>query len=101
MSDTDIRVVPGPANYFSYPGALARLHDFYTPAQLARAVWIYGERAIAAARPFLSDAIDAPGATRILFRGHCSESDVSALAAQAGDDRAVVIGVGGGALLDT
>ncbi|PQV90579.1 oxidoreductase, partial [Cronobacter sakazakii] len=40
MSDTDIRVVPGPANYYSHPGALARLHDFYTPAQLARAVWV-------------------------------------------------------------
>ncbi|ELQ6170290.1 oxidoreductase [Cronobacter dublinensis] len=101
MSDTDIRVVPGPANYYSHPGALARLRDLYTPAQLSRAVWVYGERAIAAARPFLPEAFDAPGARHILFRGHCSERDVSTLAAQAGDDRAVVIGVGGGALLDT
>ncbi|EOU9561034.1 oxidoreductase [Cronobacter dublinensis] len=101
MSDTDIRVVPGPANYYSHPGALARLRDLYTPAQLSRAVWVYGERAIAAARPFLPEAFEAPGARHILFRGHCSERDVSTLAAQAGDDRAVVIGVGGGALLDT
>ncbi|MEX5384502.1 oxidoreductase [Cronobacter muytjensii] len=101
MSDTPIRVVPGPANYYSHPGALARLGDLYTPAQLSRAVWVYGERAIAAARPFLPEVFDAPGAVRILFRGHCSERDVSTLAAQAGDDRAVVIGVGGGALLDT
>ncbi|ALB63623.1 Glycerol dehydrogenase [Cronobacter condimenti 1330] len=101
MSDTPIRVVPGPANYYSHQGALARLTDFYTPAQLSRAVWVYGERAIEAARPFLPDAFDAPGAMHILFRGHCSERDVNALAEQAGDDRAVVIGVGGGALLDT
>ncbi len=41
------------------------------------------------------------GAKHILFRGHCSESDVQQLAAESGDDRSVVIGVGGGALLDT
>lgn len=51
MSTTDIRVVPGPANYFSYSGSLARLNDFFTPEQLSRAVWIYGERAIEGA-PF-------------------------------------------------
>ena len=47
MSNTDIRVVPGPANYYSHRGALARLDDFFTPEQLSRAVWIYGERALA------------------------------------------------------
>ncbi len=36
-----------------------------------------------------------------MFRGHCSESGVQQLAADSGDDRSVVIGVGGGALLDT
>jgi len=46
MSNTDIRVVPGPANYFSHPGSLAHLDNFFTPEQLSRAVWIYGERAI-------------------------------------------------------
>lgn len=101
MSNTDIRVVPGPANYYSHPGALARLHELYTPAQLSRAIWVYGERAIAAARPYLPEAFNAPGAKQVLFKGHCSESDVAQLAQEAGDDRAVVIGVGGGALLDT
>ncbi len=42
-----------------------------------------------------------PSAPKVLFSGHCSESDVAQLVAEAGDDRAVVIGVGGGALLDT
>ena len=101
MSNTDIRVVPGPANYYSHPGALARISELYTPEQLSRAVWVYGERAIAAARPFLPEAFNAQGAKKVLFTGHCSETDVAALAQQAGDDRAVVIGVGGGALLDT
>lgn len=101
MSSTDIRVVPGPANYFSHPGSLARLHDFFSPEQLSRAVWIFGERALAGARPFLPQAFHAPGAKQILFKGHCSERDVNALVQQAGNDRAVVIGIGGGALLDT
>ncbi|STU78692.1 glycerol dehydrogenase [Klebsiella michiganensis] len=44
MSHSDIRVVPGPANYYSHPGSLARLQDFYSEEQLSRAVWVYGER---------------------------------------------------------
>ncbi|MEB4677350.1 oxidoreductase [Enterobacteriaceae bacterium G50] len=101
MSQTDIRVVTGPANYFSHPDSLQRLNDFFSPEQLSRAVWIYGEKAIAGARPYLPDCATAPGVTQILFTGHCSERDVNALVAQAGDNRSVVIGVGGGALLDT
>lgn len=101
MNQTDIRVVPGPANYFSHPDSLQRLIDFFSPEQLSRAVWIYGEKAIAGARPYLPECATAPGSTQILFTGHCSERDVNALVAQAGDNRSVVIGVGGGALLDT
>lgn len=101
MSNTDIRVVPGPANYYSHAGSLARLHDFYSAEQLSRAVWIYGERAFAGAKAFLPQGFNAPGAKHILFKGHCSERDVAELVQQSGDDRAVVIGVGGGALLDT
>ena len=101
MPHNPIRVVVGPANYFSHPGSLNHLHDFFTDEQLSRAVWIYGKRAIAAAQTKLPPAFGLPGAKHILFRGHCSESDVQQLAAESGDDRSVVIGVGGGALLDT
>lgn len=100
MSSTAIRVVTGPANYFSHPGSLSRLAEFYSEEQLNQAVWIYGERALAAATPFLPAAFAQPGAKHILFRGHCSESDVQRLVAEAGDSQ-VVIGIGGGALLDT
>lgn len=64
MSHSDIRVVPGPANYYSHPGSLARLQDFYSEEQLSRAVWVYGERAIAGARAFLPAAFNAPGAKK-------------------------------------
>jgi uncharacterized oxidoreductase len=79
MSNSDIRVVPGPANYFPIrqpcPAA-----DFYSEEQLSRAVWIYGERAIAGAQAFLPERFNAPG-QKILFKGHCSERDVSELVA--------------------
>lgn len=97
MPHNPIRVVVGPANYFSHPGSFNHLHDFFTDEQLSRAVWIYGERAIAAAQTKLPPAFELPGVKHILFRGHCSESDVQQLAAESGDDRSVVIGVGGGA----
>lgn len=100
MTSTAIRVVTGPANYYSHSGALDRLSEFYSVEQLQSAVWIYGERAIAAAGEFLPAAFNAPGAKHITFSGHCSESEVQNLVAQAGDSQ-VVIGVGGGALLDT
>ena len=65
MSHSDIRVVPGPANYYSHPGSLARLQDFYSEEQLSRAVWVYGERAIAGAQAFLPAAFgDAGRSTR-------------------------------------
>jgi len=101
MSNTDIRVVVGPANYFSHRGSFQRLADFFSPEQLSHAVWIYGERAIDGARPFLPAAFEAQGAKHLLFKGHCSERDVAALAESAGDNSAVVIGVGGGTVMDT
>ncbi|EDM8156627.1 oxidoreductase [Salmonella enterica subsp. enterica serovar Muenchen] len=101
MNHTEIRVVTGPANYFSHAGSLERLTDFFTPEQLSHAVWVYGERAIAAARPYLPEAFELAGAKHLPFTGHCSERHVAQLAHACNDDRQVVIGVGGGALLDT
>lgn len=67
MPHNPIRVVVGPANYFSHPGSLNRLHDFFTNEQLSRAVWIYGERAITAAQAKLPPAFEQPGAKHIFF----------------------------------
>lgn len=69
MSNTDIRVVPGPANYFSHPGSLAHLNEFFTPEQLSRAVWIYGERAIEGARPFLPESFTRRGQNICALKG--------------------------------
>ncbi|QDX30313.1 oxidoreductase [Dickeya poaceiphila] len=101
MSSTDIRVQVGPANYFSFTGAIEKLSEFYPDEVLTRAFWIHGERALTAARPYLPDAFAAPTARSASFSAHCSETEIARLAAVAGDDRTVVIGVGGGAVLDT
>lgn len=67
MSNSDIRVVPGPANYFSHPGSLERLSDFFSADQLSRAVWVYGERA-RRRRTFLPAAFHLPEAKDPLYR---------------------------------
>ncbi len=77
MPHNPIRVVVGPANYFSHPGSFNHLHDFFTDEQLSRAVWIYGERAIAAAQTKLPPAFELPGAkayfvSRPLQRKRCT-----------------------------
>lgn len=72
MPHNPIRVVVGPANYFSHPGSFNHLHDFFTDEQLSRAVWIYGERAIAAAQTKLPPAFELPGVKHIL---RCGGSD--------------------------
>ena len=92
-----IRVQPGAANYFSHPGALDELARFF-PQQ--RLFWIGGERATAAAMPWLPACVREARSTQAVFRGHCSETNVAALCAQAGDAE-VIIGVGGGSALDT
>src|SRR5215475_3546107 len=94
MSEHHIQVVPGPANYYSHPGAIARLSDYYSEDQLRHAIWIGGRQALAAAQRWL-EPLTLPGAIVDVFSGHCSEHDVARLARLAGQDRQVVIGVGG------
>ncbi|WP_145480879.1 oxidoreductase [Yersinia similis] len=101
MSANAIRVQVGPANYFSFPGAIDKLSEFYPQAALDKALWIYGERALAAAQDYLPKAFHGPQAVRAKFSTHCSQSTVADLVSAAGGDRQVVIGVGGGAVLDT
>ena len=76
-----IRVQPGAANYYAHPGALDALARAF-PQQ--RLFWIGGERATAAAAPYLPACYREARSTHAVFRGHCSESQVAALSAQAG-----------------
>ncbi|CNK63729.1 oxidoreductase [Yersinia proxima] len=101
MSTNAIRVQVGPANYFSFPGAIGKLSEFYPQVALENALWIYGERALAAAIDYLPAEFNSPQAVRASFSTHCSESTVADLVSAAGSDRQVVIGIGGGAVLDT
>lgn len=101
MSFTEIQVVPGPANYYCFPGALRELENFYSQETLEQALWLYGERALAATEPFLPPAWSAAGAEKHCVRDHCSEPLINALIAQAGESRKVVIGIGGGSVMDS
>lgn len=101
MSLTEIQVVPGPANYYCFPGALRELENFYSQADLQQAFWLYGERAIAATEAYLPAVWSAPTAKKQCLRDHCCEPLISQLISEAGDDRKVIIGIGGGSVMDS
>ena len=95
-----IRVQPGAANYFSHTGALDQIEQFHPAGTLKHVLWIGGERAQAAAAPYLPPLFTDPRSIRVTFSGHCSESTVSGYV-QLGRDADLVIGIGGGSALDT
>ena len=96
----EIRVQPGAANYFSHAGALDLIEQFHPSDALKRVLWIGGERAQAAAAPYLPPLYSDPRSIRVTFSGHCSENVVSRYA-QIGHDADLIIGIGGGSALDT
>ncbi|MDI5349526.1 oxidoreductase, partial [Salmonella enterica subsp. enterica serovar Kentucky] len=58
---------------------MTRIHRAFsanTRFPFSHAVWVYGERAIAAARPYLPEAFERAGAKHLQFTGHCSERHV-------------------------
>lgn len=99
MSDF-IRVQPGPANYYSYSGALDELSVLYSQKQLDSALWIHGERAGNAASRYLPSQYVHSGDRKILFHGHCTHEFVDAAAEHAVFGTQLVIGIGGGGVLD-
>lgn len=101
MNSSDgIRVQPGAANYFSYAGAFAEIERFFPASGLKRVLWLGGKRALAAAQPFLPALYSDPKSLHVVFSGHCSESTVAGLAVT-GADADLIVGIGGGSVLDT
>lgn len=99
-----IRVQPGPFNYYSYPGALEELDRLFPAKTLDKAFLLHGKRALAGAEPYLPASAARLGPNRrFLFSGHCSHELVDSLAARLGkpDETRLVIGLGGGSVLDT
>ncbi len=67
MPHNPIRVVVGPANYFSHPGSFNHLHDFFTDEQLSRAVWIYGNAPLLRRKPNFRQRLDCQGQSIFCF----------------------------------
>ncbi|SDG87668.1 oxidoreductase [Propionivibrio dicarboxylicus] len=101
MNESDgIRVQPGAANYFSYEGALGEIERFFPAERLGQVLWIGGRRALEAAAPYLPALYQDSRSRRKVFAGHCSEREVAAYVEE-GRQADLVIGVGGGSVLDT
>ena len=101
MVQDPIRTQVGPANYYAHPGAIDRLTTFFGHDELKQAFWLHGQKALAAAGPYLPEAFHSPNAIHATFSGHLSEQSLAQLLVQAGETRRLVIGLGGGAVLDT
>jgi len=101
MNESDgIRVQPGAANYFSYEGALGEVERFFPAERLGQVLWIGGRRALEAAAPYLPALYQDSRSRREILSGHCSERVVAGYVAEGGQAD-LVIGVGGGSVLDT
>ncbi|MDR2419111.1 MAG: iron-containing alcohol dehydrogenase [Treponema sp.] len=106
-----IRVQPGPANYYSYPGAMEELGRLFPEKTLERAFLLHGKRALVGALPYLPLALSRLAGSRgFLFGGrdgllntaHCSHELVDHLSASLRPGGAsLIIGLGGGSVLDT
>ena len=101
LKNNTIRIQPGPANYYSYPGALKELGKFYSREELSRALWLAGERAGEAALPYLPEAFSHARERRQRFTGHCTHETVDALAVRFEGSISLIVGIGGGSVLDT
>lgn len=100
-SEYGIQVVAGPSNYYSYEGSFEQLLRIFNPDILNNALWLHGKRAWQAAIPFLPQGAIQEGADIIAFDGYCSEEDIARLQHEASPHRQLIIGVGGGRVLDT
>lgn len=100
MSYPTIRVQPGPANYYSYPGALGKLTDYFSGEQLSAALWIHGARAGEAASSYLDEAFPGPRPHSYLLTDHCTHETVNDLALTYAEVP-LIVGIGGGTVQDT
>jgi uncharacterized oxidoreductase len=100
----NIRVQPGPFNYYSYPGALEELDRLFPAKTLEKAFFLHGKRALAAAEPYLPASLARLGpGRRVFFAGHCSHELVDSFASRLGGpgETSLIVGLGGGSALDT
>ena len=93
-----IRVQPGASNYYCHEKAINHLEDFFSFHTLSEALFLYGERAGEATKPYLGSYFSE--AQKQMMKGHCSHTLVDELAEKFASVP-LVIGIGGGSVLDT
>ncbi|WP_410014243.1 iron-containing alcohol dehydrogenase family protein [Sodalis sp. C49] len=97
-------VVKAPQNYLNEAGLINRIGDYVAPITRERVMIITSPRAWQATQPALEASFSAHGIgfQRYFLQGECTRATIAAFSAQAqAQDIRLVIGVGGGKVLDT
>ncbi|HEY0209882.1 iron-containing alcohol dehydrogenase family protein [Acerihabitans sp.] len=97
-------VVKAPQNYLNEAGLIKRIGDYVAPITRERVMIITSPRAWQATQPALEASFSAHGIgfQRYFLAGECTRATIAAFSAQAqAQDIRLVIGIGGGKVLDT
>ncbi len=98
MNEKSIRVQPGAANYYCHSGAIKKIEEFFSKEELESSAYIHGKRSGEAVDPYLPKSIK-DAKHNYLVSGHCSHEIVDLISSES-EDAPVIIGAGGGTVLD-
>ena len=92
----------GPQRYISDNDAYAQLPGFMTSLKVTNVLFLHGTKSLAAAKPYLPEWPAEFNVTDVQFNGECSFEEIDRVKAIADENNAeMVIGLGGGKVLDT
>lgn len=92
----------GPQRYISDATAYQQLPQYITELGVKRLVFLHGTKSLAAAQPYLADFPVDVTVTDVLFNGECSYEEIDRVKQIVTAQQAqMIIGLGGGKVLDT
>lgn len=92
----------GPQRYISDVDAYDQLPSFISDLKVTKVLFLHGTKSLRAAKPYLPNFGDHVEVTDVFFNGECSYEEIHRVAAIAKEHQVqMVIGLGGGKVLDT
>lgn len=92
----------GPQRYISDVTAYQQLPNYITELGVKRLIFLHGTKSLAAAKPYLADFPAGVTVIDVLFNGECSYEEIARVKQIVAAQQAqMIIGLGGGKVLDT